>query len=133
MARPGNRRQVRKACNARWYEKNKKRVQASNRKWRDDNPAYFLWLNAKKRHKQDFSITSEQVIELCAPMTCSVTGLPLLWKWDGTGKNPWAPSIDRIDNSRGYTPDNIRVVCWIFNLSKSTWDDAVVERFRSGR
>jgi hypothetical protein len=29
------------------------------------------------------------------------------------------PSIDRIDSSKGYTPDNCRVVLWIINQAKN--------------
>jgi len=32
--------------------------------------------------------------------------------------NPYAPSIDRIDPSLGYVPDNCRIVCQRYNLWK---------------
>jgi len=35
----------------------------------------------------------------------------------------YAPSIDRIDARRGYTADNIRIICWAANLLLGTWGD----------
>lgn len=61
------------------------------------------------------------------PMTCSATGLPLAWEYDGaTRTNPWTPSIDRIDNSKGYLPGNVRVVCGAFNTMRNEYPDDVV-------
>jgi hypothetical protein len=31
--------------------------------------------------------------------------------------NPNSASVDRIDNSKGYTPDNVRLVCTAINLA----------------
>lgn len=36
-------------------------------------------------------------------------------------KNPWSPSVDRIDPNRGYTKDNCQLVSLIYNISKSNW------------
>ncbi|MFK5948397.1 MAG: hypothetical protein QM500_06470 [Methylococcales bacterium] len=35
----------------------------------------------------------------------------------------WSPSIDRIDNTKGYTKDNCRIVVWMFNLAKNNYKD----------
>ncbi len=42
-------------------------------------------------------------------------------------RDPWAPSLDRIDNSKGYSPDNVRVTSWIWNLMRGalTVDEAL--------
>jgi hypothetical protein len=37
------------------------------------------------------------------------------------GKHPWAPSIDRLDNSKGYTTKNIAVVSLWWNIAKNEW------------
>jgi hypothetical protein len=40
--------------------------------------------------------------------------------WKRSGYNKWLkPSVDRIDDYRGYTFDNIRVVTWEFNFNDS--------------
>ena len=47
----------------------------------------------------------------------------------GKGRLPFGPSIDRIDPSRGYEPDNCRLVVWRFNSLRGDahhpeWDRA---------
>jgi hypothetical protein len=37
--------------------------------------------------------------------------------------NPLSPSVDRLDNSKGYEPDNIVICCRMANLGKGTCDD----------
>ena len=59
-------------------------------------------------------------------MTCSMTGIALVWNYEGEGKNPWSPSLDRIDCSLGYTVDNLRLVCWAYNVARSNWADEIV-------
>ena len=71
--------------------------------------------------------TPVEVEEMLAPMVCSATGLPLSWEHDGTSyRRPWAPSIDRIDCSKGYVPGNVRVVCSAFNTMRNEFPDEVV-------
>jgi hypothetical protein len=36
------------------------------------------------------------------------------------GRTCDSPSIDRIDNDKGYTKDNIEIVCWLYNSDKGT-------------
>lgn len=44
------------------------------------------------------------------------------------GADPWAPSLDQMDPSIGYTPENTRVVVWMFNAAKHIGTDADVRR-----
>ena len=62
---------------------------------------------------------------------CAQTGIPLQLRCPRTGatQNPYSPSLDRIDNAKGYTRDNVQVVCFIFNQAKSVFDDSVVFDF----
>lgn len=55
---------------------------------------------------------------------CEVTGIPFDFdKPTSTCKNPFSPSIDRIDSSLGYCKSNIRIVIWQFNLMKGEMTD----------
>jgi hypothetical protein len=38
-------------------------------------------------------------------------------------RNPWSPSLDRIDPKIGYTLENTRVVVWIYNTAKNVFHD----------
>ncbi|MDP3492877.1 MAG: hypothetical protein Q8R82_07165 [Hyphomonadaceae bacterium] len=98
------------------------------------NYAYHVFKNtrgnARKRGLR-FELTREQVAELLVPMQCSMTGLPLLPDWDGPGRNPWWPSLDQIDPCAGYTRQNVRVVCWAYNVMKGELTDQEVRIYAS--
>lgn len=40
-------------------------------------------------------------------------------------RHPFAPSIDRIDGTKGYTVDNISVVSLWWNVAKNVWPESV--------
>jgi hypothetical protein len=86
--------------------------------------------NAKGRGRiLEFSITREDVISKLkqAKYRCAVTGTPLsLQVLSHDGRKPFAPSIDRIDNEKGYTADNCRVVCLAANIAMNTWGEGVL-------
>ena len=56
---------------------------------------------------------------------CSLTGLPFDYrprsKKDGWHKNPFAPSPDRIDRAKGYTPSNVRMILSSLNIAINEW------------
>jgi hypothetical protein len=58
---------------------------------------------------------------------CQRTGIP--FEIDTTRKSPWGPSPDRIDNSLGYTKDNVQWVCVMFNTMKSDFTEDDVSKF----
>ena len=59
---------------------------------------------------------------------CTQLGVPLQFTrggtiWGGKWCNPWVATIDRIDNSKGYTQDNIQIVSWSANQVKGHLND----------
>jgi hypothetical protein len=72
--------------------------------------------------QREFDLSQEWLIaelERC-DYRCTLTGIPFQADHvDGKRTNPFAPSIDRIDNARGYTPDNVRLVLVSVNLALS--------------
>ena len=49
---------------------------------------------------------------------CEVTGIPFNWEIPrGQRKRLWAPSVDRIDCTRGYLLSNCRLVCVAVNVA----------------
>jgi hypothetical protein len=72
----------------------------------------------------EFSLEKDDIVVAIAEGVCSVTGIP----FDLARHNPWSPSLDRIDSSLGYTKENTRVVCWMFNAAKNKWRDEDVLR-----
>lgn len=78
-----------------------------------------------------FDIHPKHLIELAnrASGRCMLTGI----EWDfeesnASGKRPWAPSLDRIDASEGYSPSNCRLVCIAVNIALSDFGDKVLLR-----
>ena len=54
---------------------------------------------------------------------CIVSGIKMTWSAGDSGRKPTTISLDRIDNSKGYIPGNVRLVCWMVNAFKGTWTD----------
>lgn len=93
-----------------------------------------LWVRAKQnakqdgpgRRKKDFTITRSDVIKMAndCDYRCEVTGTPFSLEQDeSTGRRPLAPSIDRIDNGKGYIDGNVRLVCVITNTALNVWGE----------
>lgn len=55
--------------------------------------------------------------DIAIPLVCPVFGIPIIPANGRMSDN--SPSVDRIDSTRGYTPDNILVVSWRANRLKS--------------
>lgn len=78
----------------------------------------------------EFSLDAQNITQRIAAGICEVTGLAFDMK-PGPNKhhaNPWAPSLDRRDSSKGYTPDNVQVVVAAYNYAKSEWSETVLLR-----
>jgi len=117
----------------------------SSRDWRTRNPERDKELNTALRQKAratspwvgmvksarirsreiglDFDLTEEWARDQWTGK-CEVTGIAFDLV-NGTIKERMrSPSIDRIDNNRGYTKDNVRFVLWAVNAIKGTGTDA---------
>ena len=71
-----------------------------------------------KRFNLDYNLTPERIEQKLRVGLCEVTFIPFVLDWDGRRRNPWCPTLDRKDSSRGYTLDNVSMVCWIYNAAK---------------
>lgn len=49
---------------------------------------------------------------------CALTKFPMTLVWGNGKKNIYNLSVDRIDSSKGYTKDNIQLVCAAANMMK---------------
>ena len=86
---------------------------------------------ARKRNRE-FSLTLDDLLELAKQPSCPISQRPFVWRSfvsDQTTKraHPDAPSLDRIDSSRGYTPDNVWLISHRMNTIKS---DATPEELK---
>lgn len=85
--------------------------------------------NARGRRKIEFSLEWPDVLSMLerGGWRCSVTGVKFTLEI-AAGRRPFAPSIDRIDSSRGYIPDNCRIVCVAANYAMNVWGSEVLMR-----
>jgi len=69
-----------------------------------------------------FEISPEDVIALWEKQDgrCAISGVYLTHHVDGSGKKEYNASIDRICGDKGYTIDNIQLVCYRINIMKHT-------------
>lgn len=89
-----------------------------NKKSRVRNQADWLRYEAKSRAKDrglEFNLEKEDII---IPSHCPVLGIEIK---KHEGGRPWdnSPTIDRVDNSKGYTKENSRVISWRANRIKN--------------
>ncbi len=65
---------------------------------------------------------------------CAVSGLAFTDEphKEAFVKTPFAPSLDRIDSSRGYLKGNVRLVCIAANFALNEWGDDVLRRLAHG-
>ena len=90
--------------------------------------SYTEWmLKAKKANAKakgiEFSLQAE---DIAIPDKCPVLGIPLE-ACISKGKRGNSPTIDRLDPSKGYTPDNVRIISHRANRKKQ---DCTVEELR---
>ena len=99
--------------------------------------AQRLYGNAHKRAKAqgwpapDFSSTWLE--EKILAGVCEVTGIAFDLTTHTSAsvhaKNPWVPSIDRIDSSKPYLRDNVQVVVYMYNVCKAEFAHEDVVKF----
>ena len=104
--------------NCRKYRaKNRARTNEWAKQWRQKHPEKALLRASKKRAARaglTHTLTSE---DITIPEQCPVLHIPL-----SMGEkiiHHGSPTIDRIDNTQGYTPENIIIVSWRANKLKS--------------
>lgn len=86
-----------------------------------------IWENARGRARQHnipFTITVEDILK--CPQFCPILGLELKRNFKIAG--PDSPSLDRIDNSKGYILGNVRIISNKANSNKGNLSLAEIER-----
>lgn len=82
------------------------------------NPLKRLLISAKgraKRSDMDFSISEK---DLVIPEFCPLLGIPIFISNEKASAN--SPTIDRIDNTKGYTKGNVMIISYKANTCKNS-------------
>lgn len=77
---------------------------------------------------REFRIRIDDVLPAFERGVCQRSGIPFTFPDGKSGTRAFAPSLDRIDNSKGYIPGNVQVVLWMYNRAKGRDRDADVLR-----
>lgn len=96
------------------------RRKASRAAWEHSNPESVLYRAARNRARQDGLDFLIDVSDVCIPEFCPLLGIRIESRRGGHGPQDTSPSLDRIDNTKGYVKDNVWVVSWLANKMKAT-------------
>lgn len=81
-----------------------------------------------KQRGIEFTVTIEQLASMLEAQNnaCALTDIAFSnFKPPGARIRPWAPSIDRIDPKRSYSPDNCRIVCAFVNVALNEFGEEI--------
>jgi len=92
---------------------------------REKEPIRYLYNQAKYRAKLRGIEFNLNLSDLEIPTRCPVFGIPLFFTAGRRSGNSF--SLDRWDNSKGYTKENTRVISWRANQYKG---DLTIEEVR---
>lgn len=111
-----NREKILKRCSEYAKENPDKRKQ-KNRLYSVNNMAKILFTAARNRSKDNNLEFSIDISDIIIPEKCPIFGVKLVKGYNGNRNN--SPSLDRIDNTKGYIKGNIIVVSFKVNRYKS--------------
>lgn len=117
-----------------WRKKNADHIQkyvvskygswsARSRMYKERCPAKVLLNSAKRRAKDKNFKFNIEVSDINIPTMCPILDIPILRVYtEGkkAGPTPNSPSLDRIDNTKGYIKGNIQVISHLANTMKAS-------------
>jgi hypothetical protein len=97
-----------KAYQKRRYAENREELKAKQRRYTRDNPEQVMLTQSRIRARKRGLEHTLTLADIQIPGKCPILGIELKIGVD----KECSPSLDRIDSSRGYTPDNV----WVISL-----------------
>lgn len=113
-----------RAARKEYVRQNRAKINEIRTRSHHADPTRKLLSLARRRAKLrglDFDLDKK---DLVIPEFCPVLGIKIVVGGAGTGFCDASPTLDRIDNAKGYVRDNVAVVSWRANRIKC---DATVE------
>jgi len=114
-----------------WAKDNPERTKEIGRAARDRKQLLYIYRNIRKRAKRQGREFSIEYSDIIIPDVCPIFGVP--FTMNATADNcDFAPSIDRIDSSKGYVKGNIQVISKLANCMKWTATKEQLLAFANG-
>ena len=93
----------------------------------DSRKIYNQLKQSAKKRNIEFTLTITDINNLSFPITCPILGIPLKYH-TGSPKDD-SYSVDRKDNSIGYTIDNIEIISYKANRAKNNLSNEELKKF----
>jgi hypothetical protein len=103
--------------------KDKIKHQAYCQKYRENNRALVLLGQARYRAKKKGIEFNLELSDIVIPKVCPVLKIPLSAGSSSGGPRGCSPSLDRIDNTKGYIKGNVQVMSHKANTMKHCADN----------
>lgn len=107
-------------------EEIRERCRVHLRKLKIQNPEQIMWRAAKARAKEKGLEFNIERTDITIPLVCPALKIPLL-AVSGSQQADSSPTLDRLDNSKGYIKGNVNVISGRANRIKT---DATAEEVR---
>lgn len=88
--------------------------------WERAHPEAVLHRAARNRARKEGLDFTINVADVKIPEFCPLLLIRIEPRRGGHGPQDASPSLDRIDNTKGYTKENVWVVSWLANKMKAT-------------
>jgi len=102
------------------------------------NYIFSAIINRAERKKLSVEITKDDIISLYYKQNgiCVLSGKRMLFEHNKNETNqsivnPWNISVDRLDSSKGYSIDNIQLICTIINMTKGKLSNLKLYQYAS--
>jgi hypothetical protein len=85
--------------------------------------------SVRKKQGYDYELTIDDLLQIYDNQDgrCAITGAFMFWKKNAVEMRDINMSIDRKDNNKGYTKDNVQLVCYRINMLRGGMD---LDRFK---
>lgn len=93
-----------------------------------DHPEKYLWWAARNRAKKNGTEFTIKETDIIIPEYCPVLQIKLVSVRQTRQNRDFVPSVDRLDNTKGYIPGNIEVISFKANRYKTDMSFEDIER-----
>jgi hypothetical protein len=95
----------------------------ANVKWGQGRNKHRKSLGSSGLRVEEMQITSGDIIQQFNKQNglCYYSGLPMNEEYNHISRHPFAISVERLDNKKGYVLDNIKLTRRLFNLGRGSY------------